>query len=909
MPKLDVIVRDAETGEALPGAEVKAMNLGPEPKVLAADGRGRCVIELPDKPGYFSFTATAPGRVFLNYRYDPASGPPPATVEMPVPKGDVVGGTVRDEQGRPIAGARITLILTPGCAPKSAINAGIPRDFAAMSDEQGQWRCERFPSAAMVGAQQLSFYYQASHPDFVSAGPNSMINVMAMDAARALRGDVVMKRGSTVPVRVVDAQGRAVAGAKVGYATDIGGAADFVWKDADADGVATFMQVEPGGRIVVVKGPGFAPELKRVMAPPAGESLATMEIALAPGRMIHGWAKDHAGQPIEGVAVRAGQWRNTRGLDWNAKTDAEGKFAWPDAPLDEVEISAWKEKYSSEQAIKVAPAPGPGSGSEIVDIKLALLVEVAGRVLDAKTGSPIRSFRVVPGQGWKTDSDHPAYLHWRRGPVTEEPDGRFRHTPQGATGGRIVLRIEAAGYLPSEPRTILLGEPPKELEIRLEPTARTAGVVVGLDGKPIEGVRLALVTPRANGADIREGQNRGPEVEVKSDAQGFFELPSESLVWEIIALHETGYALVTQRAFLEGGRRIALSPWVRIEGEVRVGDQVRGDEQVMVSVFNQPYFNPWTPRTQFMRQTRTDAQGRFVVEGMPATRGRVVSFITGMRQTGMVWRNEPWVAEPGETLRVTLGGTGQRVRGRIDWPSEPFYGLVNFVEHARHPAREFHTRQPLRNFSANVAEDGSFTIDDMPAGRYEWTVIARPKGWDNHREIMMIDSGEITVAESGPEIDLGVIHGDAVRMPKVGEPAPELSLATIHGGAVRLADLTAAGKRVLVCFWDTQLTDKVPSLERLKRSLDEVAAKGSAPDLVVLGVDMNAAVGWWGQPMPTLEASPAWNVHAVVRVSEAKLRAPWGVTDPSRITICLVGKDGRIEAADVKAEEVAGAVG
>lgn len=904
MPTLEVIVRDAQTAEPIAGAEVKAQYAGTaEPIAFAADCQGRCVVGLPEKPGLITILATAPGRAFLRFTHNTSPAvPPPASIELSLPLGEVVGGTVRDQAGHPIAGAKVLLFLSPGCAPKTPVVAVLPNGYAVTSDDQGCWRCDRFPSEAMAKVQEMRLFYQAAHPDFVSDGPGCLINELALVSARLGKADIVMKRGTPFAVRVRDAAGAAIAGARAAELPARMAGSGTAWVDADAAGLVPFKQVDPGPRKVVAIAPGFGPELVEVKIPPVGEQAPTFEITLKPGRTIRGRAVDQAGAPIEGVALRLRGWRGYNGLPWQATTDAQGGFTWPDAPLDEVELMARKEGYMTLQSVKVGP------GVEMVDLRLDPLVEIAGRVIDAKTGKPIRSFRVAAGQSWSPESEHPSYIAWNRGPVVEDGEGRFRHKPANATPRPLYIRIEAPSYLPNPPRAVSAADASNEMEFRLEPTLRTAGVVVDPDDAPLEGVRLSLATPRPNGADIRGGVNRGREVEVKSDAQGFFELPSEDMTWWIVALHERGHAVMTSRAFFEGERKIILQPWGRLEGELRRGNEAWPETSVMFTAGNSPYFNPWTPRVQFVTETRTDAQGRFIVPMAPAIRGYMHTFVVGSRETGMTWRHEPVAIEPGQTTRITLGGTGQRVTGRVNW-GEDLYLWVSLLEHARHPAREFHARQPLRYYSASVQGDGRFTIDDVPPGRYEWVVVGRPRQWDAHREVTMINSGEIVVGEAGPTIDMGDIVGEPIRRPAVGDPAPELALATAHAGTIRLADLTAAGKRVLVCFWDTQLTDKVPSLERLKRVLDETAARREANDVVVLGVDMNAATGWWGQPMPTLEASPAWNLYAVMRISEAKLRAAWGVNDSTRVSLWLVGKDGRIEAADLKVDAAAAAVG
>ena len=160
-----------------------------------------------------------------------------------------------------------------------------------------------------------------------------------------MTGILVMKPGVSVSGQVRDNQGKPVPRARVVLAYS-NHPTDFLGTRTDEAGRFVFPHVNekpPLWRwIVNVETTGFAPAWKIVS--PRSEPLP-LEFSLAPGRPFHGRVIDRQGLPVAGVKVRA-KLDYCDQLDWQAVTDTDGLFAWPDAPREgDISLELHKHNY------------------------------------------------------------------------------------------------------------------------------------------------------------------------------------------------------------------------------------------------------------------------------------------------------------------------------------------------------------------------------------------------------------------------------------------------------------------------------------------------------------------------------------------------------------------------------------
>ncbi len=271
--------------------------------LVALRPRGADGAALPFGPGRLRDVRPVDGRVVLR-----------------LPRGRAVLGRVLGPDGAPVAGVRVEAAVpwrlrAPG-------ESWEPDHDRATTDERGLFRLvslERRPYALEVAAPERF----APHPP---------LRLEADQDALLLR----LAAGRRITVTVVDAQGRPVAGARVG--------ADYArGKDADDPPPAAPPEARTDGAGRAPLGP-LAPgrALSVRVEPPAGATdllpaladlteAGDLRVVLPPGFVAQGRVVDAAGRPVEGAAVWSG------GPPFARKhavlTDAEGRFRTAPLPL------------------------------------------------------------------------------------------------------------------------------------------------------------------------------------------------------------------------------------------------------------------------------------------------------------------------------------------------------------------------------------------------------------------------------------------------------------------------------------------------------------------------------------------------------------------------------------------------
>ncbi len=130
----------------------------------------------------------------------------------------------------------------------------------------------------------------------------------------------------------------------------------------DPDGRYTVHGVRPGLATVTAHLSGYAPELKTVEVK-AGES-STLDLVLEPPQTIEGIVTSDKGQPLSDVEIVATAWRGKGTLGLRAMSNKEGRFRIDNAPADSFEVMA---TGPNRQTITLPIQAKPG---ETVAIKL-----------------------------------------------------------------------------------------------------------------------------------------------------------------------------------------------------------------------------------------------------------------------------------------------------------------------------------------------------------------------------------------------------------------------------------------------------------------------------------------------------------------------------------------------------------
>ncbi len=381
-----------------------------------------------------------------------------------------------------------------------------------------------------------------------------------------------------------------------------------------------------------------------------------------------------------------------------------------------------------------------------------------------------------------------------------------------------------------------------------------SGRVVDPSGKPVAAAQVALCT-KEKGVVIQAGQlavsrwgGKGSDI-VQTDEQGRFSFARAPAEFHLVAAHASGFAWVTYKEFASSGD-LRLQPWGRIEGTVRIGREPGADKRVsLLSAINK---NAIDQNIRYDYQTQTDAGGQFVLKEVPPA-WMEVGYMT--RVGDNTWSDTcrtPLQVQPGQSVKMMLGGTGRPVIGKFvppaDYKGAVYFGAglralatwrpdppkpANYEQMTKSQQQQwlqqwFKTPEAeafydaiwhdlnRRHYTFRINEEGLFRIEDVTTGKYQVTVYLEERlGAGRPEEIGgysgTIDVPAMTQAYTDEPLDLGELTLTMHKPLHVGDVAPPFGAKTLDGKDINLADYR--GKFVLLSFWQPEYH---PELDRLK---------------------------------------------------------------------------------------------
>jgi RNA polymerase sigma factor (sigma-70 family) len=448
----DLLVVDRSRGKPLPGVRMTVV-VGTVPTVeRTSDDNGTVTFDYPSLgPNRVHVDARKEGflpmRVWVRHPGEEDEFPPTFTLKM-VPAARI-GGLVKDEEGRPVFGAKVWLAISE---PLDGIhNPAVIRPEDALTDAEGRWNCPSIPPG--YPEAQLNMI-RIRHPDFQTC------EVQGDELTDAIgpNGTVVLRRGIVVTGRVVDREGHPVRGARVRTGSERFGP-DPTIVETDGDGRFRLGHLRPRETVITVQAKGYGPERIEL---DACTGLPPLELTLGAPRTIQGRVVDRDGRPLPGIQVTLAYWRRLHTLDWNAETGTDGRFRWENAPREEVWLNAFGNGFIGVQNHVV-----PATGSETV-IKMARTLRVTGTVLDDRTRKPIESFMLTPG----TESEDGSHTYWDKSRSKRQEAGRYEFRFKEPAGNGHLLRIDAEGYSLGISRRIADAEGDARIDFELVPAAQ-----------------------------------------------------------------------------------------------------------------------------------------------------------------------------------------------------------------------------------------------------------------------------------------------------------------------------------------------------------------------------------------------------------------------------------------------------
>jgi hypothetical protein len=322
------------------------------------------------------------------------------------------------------------------------------------------------------------------------------------------------------------------------------------------------------------------------------------------------------------------------------------------------------------------------------------------------------------------------------------------------------------------------------------------GAVLLPSGEPASGAAVALVVPNAFLQLRRFVLGRGPDPSLRTttDANGQFTLPGVPNAKAIVAVNTIGFAKIPLRP---GGQpaTLTLQPWGKISGTLRIGGRLGANERVALASGEFEHDMSFYYSPDF--EARTDSKGCFVITFVPPGEqalGRVI-------MDGESWGTghlTPVNVQPGGVTEVTIGGTGQKVVGKIvtpppraatDWSHVKVtlftdqYGPPNSLKTNEERMAWYDSDEgqkisrKMRHYKTDIAFDGSFAFEEVEPEDYQLGVSRErvTKTDTGHCHLtMQMGWKKVSIPKISGEVSAAVCDLGTVEV----SPPPEFPAAT-----------------------------------------------------------------------------------------------------------------------------------
>lgn len=531
-------------------------------------------------------------------------------------------GLVVDAADRPIRGASVRLYrrVAGASIERTAQRAAWPPDAETLTDDEGRF----WFGVDRAGSNR--FQLLASQADYASArgfadlGPNEGlidVGVLTLTSGLRLSGQVRL-RANGLPVR-----GAEVSVHRMIRPGDPPAPEPLRQTRTGFDGVFV-LEAVPRARVELevrsAEFPGVLRRLDLATNPP----LEGLQIELDSPHVLAGQVLDGAREPIDSARVvvtpsetDSDQLRSP--VTEVRYTDSDGRFRLENLPSGPVRLLAEAQGYedfTSTEPIAI--------DQENLEFTLTEHPRVWVVVL-APDGRRLRGFDL---RSWKTLGSGTEWLAARPfpGPVTvTESDlsfGRFRFGP--LRPGRTVLEARVAGFASSYSDPFDPAEWPEqaEVEIRLQPGATVAGSVLDQRGRALDGARVSIrPRPRTPAESIPFAWAeellgpRGTSMDLITDDLGRYEASQIAPGRYEIRISHPDHADWLSEPFELVDRETGEIPAARLSGGVQLSGTVEFDGEraprAEVRIFSRTDGVP--PEVRVLAETRTDAEGRFVL--------------------------------------------------------------------------------------------------------------------------------------------------------------------------------------------------------------------------------------------------------------------------------------------------------
>ena len=654
------------------------------------------------RDGSFRATRLAPGEnQRLDVRHDDyeerslgglslTAGATRSGVTVVLRRGLSLRGVVKDEEGRPLAGAEVTL---SSARTIRASRGGVQMSFIGPGN---QLRRETGADGRFEfrGLKAGDYTVSARRPGFSRATVDP-VNVAEAGAAEPV--ELVLKPGATISGVLRDKIGAGASGwfvsarvAGQGSSPAFGAGAIRSEEPTGPDGVFFLDGLTAGEayELQVMGTAGLGPRKAGVVAPAEGVELTVTGTGQVRGRVVDG----DGGRAIPDFqlryqpdaqggmrfVMRMGPGRGRGPYEKQSFHAEDGSFVLEDVPAGRWTVEAFAPGYQAGSSSGVTV--GEGEAAEGVEVRLSRGGVVSGRVLESRTGRPILDAAVraelsggeqrmrmvrIGGEGGDNETATDAEGHYE---IIGLAPGTWTVTASHPDWSEAATRVE-------------LKDAPATADIRLGKGGSVGGTVLAV-GRPVAGAQVTLSAAGDTGFRAGAGMMGGSEQSALSDGSGRFRFERLGPGRYTLAAALRDQSSAPAEAVVTGDDaqevQLVLSEGALIRGIVTgLPDALLAG--VNVSAQGQDYF----------ATTRTAAGGTFelagVPEGLVTLRANAGDFLTGSRSASTTVTIGPGQAEAAAEI---VFEQGFRVDGHVTRAGRPVPdAMVMAFARGRQPAQ------------------------------------------------------------------------------------------------------------------------------------------------------------------------------------------------------------------------------
>lgn len=721
---------DAETGAPIAGMAFRAQTAG---------GGGSSQPAETDEDGVYKIEGLQAGQYTVRrmwmagYRHGEdredrsvsvALGEEVTGIDFAVPPGLYLRGRVVDKSGEPLAMVNVT-----------SVDAEDREGESMVTDEKGNFVHRGFSPGTVVTITAEKAGYSAPPMENVAIPDHDLTGIeIVMDTGASIEGIVVDREGSPL----VDVYVTAVASnpsspnqrQQTAWSRDEGkfkvqGLEEGTYK-LQARPPRSWGQPTPTGNEVRVAKGEKVTGVKVVVDFDSGSKIA--------GRVV-----DSSGAPVKGASVNA-YMPTGGGGGGSDESDEDGKYEIIGLQPGAHWVNVYHSNYTQFQQQQVE-APNPN-----FNITLKGKATVKGRVVEARSGSPVRSFSIMAMSG-QVDRVDPGNFWGNSGQTFVNDQGEFeiRVDDGGAT-----LYVTAQGYAPNTAKVpdTREGQTKTGIEVRLDAGGVVEGTVMTKNGERVAGARI--YTGRT---PMGDWERRERPASATTDANGAFRidsLPAQEI--RLFALHEN-YAAATASATPSAGGAATVVQMIMgsggtVQGVVRVDGKPASGYGVSIYVHDGSYQN----------NVNVGGNGEYNFTGLPA--GTASVSVYGNRGGGSnrnISKQAEVATDQVTTVDFDIVSGSAVLEGVVTRGGQPVSGVyINVVVKSGGDGQE----------GAMVQSDtrGAFRLEGLPAGPAN-VMVHEPNG--RQARTFRVELADNQVTQLDANLDSGAkITGKLSGMPQ-----------------------------------------------------------------------------------------------------------------------------------------------